>query len=193
MLSRHGPSGPRLDCAPVTVLSREELRAALAADPPLVEDVDEGAQLQPNGVDLRIERVQRFTSPGVLGAADGAREPAAREDVPPDADGWWDLPPGAYVIGYRERVNLPNGVMAFARPRSSLLRSGIAVHTAVWDAGYSGRGEGLLSVLNPGGYRLQRGARVVQLVFLRLGREAAEGYRGRYQGEGDLSVMEPRD
>jgi dUTP pyrophosphatase len=70
-----------------------------------------------------------------------------------------------------------------ARPRSTLLRSGVAIHAAVWDAGYSGRGEGLLSVLNARGYRLQRGARVLQLVFFRLSSPTAEGYRGRYQGE----------
>ena len=40
------------------VLSREELRAALAGTPPLVEDVDPALQLQPNGIDLRVERVQ---------------------------------------------------------------------------------------------------------------------------------------
>ncbi|HEX9269542.1 MAG TPA: deoxyuridine 5'-triphosphate nucleotidohydrolase, partial [Candidatus Limnocylindria bacterium] len=86
--------------------------------------------------------------------------------------------------GYMERVNLPADLMAFARPRSTLLRSGVAIHTAVWDAGYSGRGEGLLSVLDPRGYRLQRVARVVQLVFLRLASAVGEGYRGRYHGEG---------
>ena len=166
------------------MLSREELRAALAADPPLVEGIDQQTQLQPNGIDLRIERVQRLTSPGLLGAAPNLREPAAREDVHPDVDGWWDLHAGSYVIGYLEKVNLPAELMAFARPRSSLLRSGVAIHTAVWDAGYSGRGEGLLSVMNPKGYRLQRGAAVLQLVFLRLGAPTSEGYRGRYQGEG---------
>ena len=102
----------------------------------------------------------------------------------PDADGWWDLHQGSYVIGYAEKVNLPPDLMAFARPRSTLLRSGVAIHTAVWDAGYSGRGEGLLSVLNPKGYRLQRGAAVLQLVFLRLSNATAEGYKGKYQGEG---------
>jgi dUTP pyrophosphatase len=168
----------------VSVLSREELRAALAARPPLVEGIDQQTQLQPNGIDLRIDRVQRLTSPGLLGAAPQLREPAAREDVQPDSDGWWDLHAGSYVIGYAETVNLPTDVMALARPRSTLLRSGVAIHTAVWDAGYSGRGEGLLSVLNPKGYRLQRGAAVLQLVFLRLGAATAEGYRGKYQGEG---------
>lgn len=166
----------------MSVLSREELRAALAADRPLVEGIDQALQLQPNGIDIRLARVERLTSRAVLGVQ--LRIPAERSEVAPDAEGWWDLDPGAYVIRYLERVNLPNDVMAFARPRSSLLRSGVAIHTAVWDAGYSGQGEGLLSVLAPQGYRLQRGARVVQLVFVRLGSPAAEGYAGAYQGEG---------
>ncbi len=165
------------------MLSGEELRAALAARPPLVEDIDIAAQLQPCGIDLRVALVHRLSSAGVLGT--DAREPASREEVAADDDGWWDLPPGAFVIGYRERVNLPNDVMALAQPRSSLLRSGVAIHSAVWDAGYSGRGEGLLAVMDPHGYRLQRGARVLQLVFYRLAVPASAGYRGRYLGEGE--------
>ncbi len=167
---------------PMAVLSREELRAALNAHPPLVEDADP-TQLQPNGIDLRIERVQRLTSPALFGVSDSVREPAAREDVPADQDGWWDLHPGGYVITYREKVNLPHDLTAFIRPRSSLLRSGVTIHGAVWDAGYSGRGEGLLSVLNHRGYRLQRGARIAQLVFFRLSSATSRGYAGRYQGE----------
>lgn len=167
---------------PMSVLSREELRALLGARPPLVEGVDVEAQLQPNGVDLRVERVQRLVGSAKLGAADG-RDPAAREDVPADGEGWWELVPGPYVITYRERVNLPADLTALIRPRSSLLRSGVAVHGAVWDAGYSGRGEGLLSVLNERGYRLQRGARIAQLVFFRLSSATKAPYAGRYQGE----------
>src|SRR5438552_14832055 len=149
---------------PVTVLPREDLRAAMATTPPLVEDADVHLQLQPNGVDLRVERVQRLTSPGLLGAADNVREPAAREDVEADKDGWWDLHRGAYVITYREKVNLPTDPMALSRPRSTLLRSGVAIHGAVWDAGYSGRGEGLMAVRNSRGYRLQCGARAAMVV-----------------------------
>jgi len=167
----------------MSVLSREELRAAVAGDPPLVEGIDADVQIQANGIDLRVERIQRLTSPGLLGASDALREPAAREDLQSDNDGWWDLHRGAYVITYREKVNLPHDLMALARPRSTLLRSGVAIHAAVWDAGYSGRGEGLLSVLNARGWRLQRGARVLQLVFFRLSTASAEGYKGRYQNE----------
>lgn len=167
----------------MAVLSREEIRAALDAHPPLVEDVELGMQLQPNGVDLRAERVQRLTSPALLGVADAVREPAGREDVRADDDGWWDLHQGVYVLTYREKVNLPPHLTALVLPRSSLLRSGVTVHGAVWDAGYSGRGEGLLAVMNARGYRLQRGARVAQLVFFRLSSATLDGYTGRYQGE----------
>lgn len=169
----------------MAVLPREELRRLLAGTPPLVEDVgDLERQLQPNGIDVRLDRVFKLTSPALLGEADALREPAAREEIQPDADGWWDLHQGSYVIGYRERVNLPADVVALGRPRSTLLRSGVSVQGAVWDAGYSGRGEGLLTVFNGRGFRVQRGARIVQLVFHRLEQATREGYRGKYQGEG---------
>ena len=156
---------------------------ALQADPTLVEGLEPGLQVQPNGIDLRLERVQRLASPGVLGATDAVREPASREDVAADADGWWDLHTGSYVITYVEKVNLPLDLIALGRPRSTLLRSGVAIHGAVWDAGYSGRGESLMVVSNQHGYHVQRGARVLQLVFIRLGQPVAHGYGGHYQGE----------
>jgi dUTP pyrophosphatase len=60
---------------------------------------------------------------------------------------------------------------------------GVYVPTAVWDAGYAGRGEGLLQVTNPRGVRLQRGARIVQLVLFRLTEVPSSAYRGAYQHE----------
>ena len=59
----------------------------------------------------------------------------------------------------------------------------MAIHTAVWDAGYEGRSTSLLQVVNPEGFRVQRNARVMQLVFLTLSSRTAEGYRGQYQRE----------
>src|SRR5207247_9655806 len=118
-----------------------------AARPP-TEATARPPQLPPHAVALPVERVQRLTSRGLPGADDNVRDPAAREDVQADKDGWWDLHRGAYVITYREKVNLPADLMALSRPRSSLLRSGVAIHGAVWDAGYSGRGAGLMAVLN---------------------------------------------
>ncbi len=89
---------------------------------------------------------------------------------------------GRYVIRLVETVTLPRDVMAFGRPRSSLLRCGVAIHTAVWDAGYSGRSEALLVVYNPAGFRVRRGGRVLQLVFVGLD-APTRPYDGRFQGE----------
>jgi dUTP pyrophosphatase len=165
------------------VLSREDLQALMAADPPLVAGVrDLAAQLQPNGIDLTLHAVARFVDGGELGAASADRRLPRTEELPFDAGGWLELPPGPYLVRYYETVNLPRDVMAYSPPRSSLLRSGVAVHGAVWDAGYSGQGAGLLVVSNPAGFRLQRGARIVQLVFHRL-TGATHGYSGAYQGE----------
>jgi deoxycytidine triphosphate deaminase len=51
--------------------------------------------------------------------------------------------------------------------------------TAVWDAGYEGRGEGLLEVYH--GIELEQGARIAQLVLARADHE--DTYTGSYQGE----------
>ncbi len=167
------------------VLSREEIAGLLEALPPLVEGmVDPEAQLQPNGVDLTVDSVARFAGPGTLARDNRDRRLPAVEELAFDEGEELFLPPGPYLIRFGETVNLPADCMAYARPRSSLLRSGVALHTAVWDAGYSGRGAALLVVYNPHGFRLQRHARVAQLVFHRLGRATAEGYQGAYQGEG---------
>ena len=103
--------------------------------------------------------------------------------LPFDAEGRVYLAAGAYMVTFNEIVNLPRHVMAMARPRSSLLRCGVAVHTAVWDAGYKGRSQALLVVYNADGYRLSSDARVAQIVFMYLVAPATEGYSGRFLGE----------
>ena len=167
-------------------LVREELLARLKQDPPLVENLlDPEVQVQPHGIDLSVARVFRFDGPGRVGfpSAHTALPPVT--EIPFDAEGWVHLPPGPYRIRLAERVHLPLDVFAIARPRSSLLRMGVHVGTALWDAGYSGQGEALLIVHNPHGMDLQHRARILQLVFFSLDRAPKEGYKGRYQGEGD--------
>jgi dUTP pyrophosphatase len=60
---------------------------------------------------------------------------------------------------------------------------GAVLGTAVWDAGYRGRSTALLIVANPDGMRLERTARVLQLVFFTLDAPTVRGYDGTYQGE----------
>jgi len=140
-------------------------------------------QLQPNGFDMTLRDVAQLTTPGAVGAEDASRELSETQPLEFGADGWVQLKPGPFLVTFNEVVNLPLDVMALGRPRSSLLRSGAAIHTAVWDAGYRGRSQALLVVYHPGGYRLQRDARLMQLVFFRMETAVGLGYQGRFQAE----------
>jgi deoxycytidine triphosphate deaminase len=53
------------------------------------------------------------------------------------------------------------------------------LNTAVWDAGYSGKGEGLLQVGHD--IEIEAGARIAQLVLARADHEGT--YDGSYQHE----------
>jgi len=165
------------------VLSQQDIHSLLQQEPPLIEGyIDLETQVQPNGVDLTLREVAMLQTSGKIATSDSQRLVSGLAPLVFDGLGFIDLMPGAYIITYNEIVHLPNNVMALARPRSSLLRCGVTVNTAVWDAGYSGRSQSLMVVYNPQGFRVQRNTRVVQLVFLRLTQET-EGYRGVYQEE----------
>ena len=165
------------------ILSRADIQRLLKNEPPLIEGlVDPEEQIQPNGVDLTLREVAMLQSPGKIAVANSQRVVSDLSPLVFDGLGFIDLMPGVYSITYNEIVHMPNDVMALATPRSSLLRCGVTVNTAVWDAGYSGRSQSLMVVYNPQGFRVQRNARIIQLVFLQLTRET-EGYQGTYQGE----------
>ncbi len=171
----HGPSG---------VLSGAQIRERAAGNPPLVSGAPMlEQQIQPNGLDLTLREVSRFKGPGKLAVSNSERRLPEVEPLPFDPDGNLHLEPGPYHIAFNEIVHLPLNIMALGRPRSSLARCGVAIHTAVWDAGYHGRSTSLLVVANPAGFWISRDARVLQLVFLTLSRAAGEGYQGAYQGE----------
>ncbi len=167
----------------MTPLSKEEILRLVAQKPPLVEDyISLEEQVQPNGFDLTIREIGMPQSWGKMGAKSGDRFIPDLAPLVFDGLGFIDLIPGSYVITFNEIVNLPKNVMALGAPRSSLLRCGVTVHMAIWDAGYSGRSRSLMVVYNPQGFRLQKNARIAQLVFFRLSGET-QGYSGAYQGE----------
>ena len=167
----------------MTVLSRRDIRNLLQQNPPLIEcHIDLETQLQPNGFDLTLRDISLLESAGKIATSNEQRLVSDSAPLVFDSSDFIDLIPGTYIITYNEIVHLPNNVMALARPRSSLLRCGVTVGTAVWDAGYSGRSQSLLVVYNPQGFSLQRNARITQLVFFHL-TEETEGYQGIYQEE----------
>lgn len=168
----------------MSVLSKKSLLTLLEARPPLVEGLLAAQeQVQPNGIDLTLREIASLATAGQVGVANADRRLSGLSPLPFDGQGGLDLAPGAYLITFNEVVHLPRDVMALGRPRSSLLRCGVNIHTAVWDAGYEGRSQALLVVSNQHGFRLAKDARLMQLVFIRLSEETPEGYSGIFQGE----------
>ena len=166
-----------------SVLNSVQIRRLIGRTPPLVSAyIDLDRQLQPAGLDLTLRQVAVFANGGKVTRDNKNRQVSDLEPLQFDAGGYLSLASGPYMITYNEAVNLPLNIMALALPRSSLLRSGVTVHTAVWDPGYAGRAQSLLNVINPAGFILERNAAVVQLVFFNLD-TVPQGYQGGYQGE----------
>jgi dUTP pyrophosphatase len=167
----------------MAVLSGNDIRRLIKRDPPLIEGwIDLDTQVQANGFDLTLRDVAIMASAGRIGVENSQRVIPALSPLAFDANGYLDLITGTYIITYNEVVHLPKNIMALGRPRSSLLRCGVNVGTAVWDAGYEGRSQSLLVVYNYQGFRVQKNARITQLIFMTLTGES-EGYDGVYQGE----------
>lgn len=114
-------------------------------------EIDED-QIQPNGVDLTIDKLYR-TSGEAHFFEDGYEKPD-RTLIEPDQTLFEDrsavyqIPTGVYPIVYGEKVEIPEGYIGRVYPRSRLMRCGLHLTSALWDQGYEGIGEGLLQVPN---------------------------------------------
>lgn len=161
------------------------LRRRLAGDPPLLSGLpDPETQLQMNGIDLTLAEVGTLgRGPGRVDFDNRTRRIPAPNLVAPAPDGVFRLAPGPYWVRYNETVSIPPDVFAIGRTRSSLLRSGAQIGTALWDSGYRGRSGSLLTVHHPDGLELAANARILQLVFFHLPQPADRIYHGTYQNE----------
>jgi dUTP pyrophosphatase len=139
-------------------------------------------QLQPSGFDLSLTEIRVFDGHGSVDFSNKKRTIAKTIPIKQDEDGWYHLSKGCYQIVYNEIVKMPLDLVAIARTRSTLLRNGATVETAVWDPGYKGRSSSLLVVHNKDGMRLKKDARVVQLIFFKT-HNVGKGYRGIFQDE----------
>jgi dUTP pyrophosphatase len=140
-------------------------------------------QVGPDGIDLTVRLVEEFRSAGVIDFDNTSRTLAQTEKIEFDEEDYVFLDQGAYRVLFNEVVNIPNDLIAFAFPRSTLLRCGASVKSAIWDSGYTGRSTSLLVVFNHNGLKMKRNARVVQLIFFRTTKPVKEIYSGVYQME----------
>ena len=141
-------------------------------------------QLAPNGIDLTVNKIFKFTQAGSLDFSNSERVVPQGDEILPkkrqksDKYGWWELEKGVYKIRTNEVVSLPANLAALGFSRTSVLRMGALTQNGVWDAGFSGKGEFILAVGNPQGINIKQNARIIQLIFYRV--EETEEYNGMY-------------
>ncbi|MGQ9680588.1 MAG: deoxyuridine 5'-triphosphate nucleotidohydrolase [Candidatus Bathyarchaeia archaeon] len=161
--------------------SREILK--LIKEEELIKDfIDLTVQLQPSGFDLSLSEVHEHIGAGRVDFTNQERSLASTIPVTSDGGGWYTLSKGCYLVVFNETVKIPLDIVAIARTRSTLLRNGASVETAVWDPGYQGRSSSLLVVHNSKGIKLKKDARIAQLLFFKIG-EVEQGYQGIYHKE----------
>ncbi|MBR9681181.1 MAG: deoxyuridine 5'-triphosphate nucleotidohydrolase [Candidatus Altiarchaeota archaeon] len=143
-----------------------------------LEGVNE-EQIQPAGVDLTVDAIWEMDSSGELDFSNKSRKiPKGREL---DFESPIHLNPGGYLVRYGEKISIPKDCVGMVLPRSSLMRMGATLVSALWDPGYTGRGKGLLIITNPHGIDLHPNARIGQMTFFRG--DAKGTYEGSYQNE----------
>ena len=148
------------------VLTGNEIRDLISKNNLVQNYIDLDTQITPNGFDMTVREIHRIISGGAVDFSNEKRKLSETKKID-FVDEFVFLEKGSYKIVYNEIVNIPPNIIALGRPRSTLLRCGANVGTAVWDRGYSGRSESLLLVDNEKGIKIFKDARVLQLVFMR--------------------------
>jgi len=175
------------------ILGKEEI-LKLIVEKKMIEDyIDLEQQLQSCGFDVTVDRIYRFKDTGTLAFDNTHRKLPEKEDITDELSSWEDeiqvitLQEGHYLVKLNETVRLPKDVAAIALPRSSLMRMGSTISSALWDPGYEGKGY-LLLIVGKNGLKIERNARFAQLVFFST--IGAEEYRGSYYKENlQLTIM----
>ena len=177
------------------ILSDRDIRERLAEGDLVVEPLaDPDLQIQPASVDVRLGRefleFQRTNIPSIHPGSETEIEDYVTETYIED-DEEFILHPGDFVLGTtRERVEIPDDLVAQVEGRSSLGRLAVVVHATAGfvDPGFRGRITLELSNLGTAPVALSPGMRISQIVFTELSRPAAEPYgseRGsKYQDQG---------
>jgi dCTP deaminase len=176
------------------ILSDVDLLRRLEAGDLVVDPIDDvEMQVQPASIDLRLGteflEFKRTNIACIHPNRDAEVSEYVSETHVPEGDEFI-LHPGDFVLGTtKERVEVPDDLLATVEGRSSLGRLAIVIHATagIVDPGYEGQITLELSNLGTAPVALTPGMRVSQLVFTELKSPADRPYgaeRGsKYQGQ----------
>ena len=170
------------------ILSDADIVRRLEEGDLVVEPLDDPSlQIQPASVDLRLGRefleFQRTNIPCIHPGSEREVEEYVTESVVEEGEEFI-LHPGDFVLGTtKERVEIPNDLLAHVEGRSSLGRLAIVVHATagVVDPGYRGQITLELSNLGTAPVALTPEMRISQLIFTEM-KSAADRPYGTERG-----------
>lgn len=147
---------------------------------------------QPSGLDLRLGKVFSLKEEEgeVYGILNGQKLIPDHEEVPLtqfhdvecgiDIFGWALAPGIPYICQVQEQIKIGDNNAQLYLPRSTLLRAGINVYTALGDLGYNGHLSFLVINHSNSFFFIEKGERFAQLVDFEV-RGGSESYDGDYQ------------
>jgi len=140
-------------------------------------------QLQPNGIDLTVNSVQRpLLANHVSEIRSKNFPPSTFDPMIPDGDSKSVLllPDSSpfYLINFNEIIKLPEGVAAVIFKRSTLNRMGHKLESGLWDSGFTGNLGCTVWPSHP--LKIFSGDRLAQVVFFRA-EVSGVLYDGDYQ------------
>lgn len=142
--------------------------------------IDSKLQTQIAGFDLTIRDIMKLSNGGEIDFDNSSRKIPDHETIEP-INNKWKLKPGGYLVRYNETVKVPLDAVGILLPRSSLMRTGGTLCSAVWDPGYEGRGIGLM--ITYAEIIFHKNARIAQIIFIKTQKETEKGYNCKYQNE----------
>ena len=145
---------------------------------------------QPSGLDLKVGRVFVIDDVFPCGIVNGTKTIPKYSEVYPQPvpeygyDLCWKIEPHKpYIFEVDKQIKIGEHNAQFYLPRSTLLRCGVNVYTALGDLGYNGHLSFLVINHRHGGdFYISPGERFAQLVDFEV-RGGSESYDGDYQEE----------
>ena len=155
----------------------------------LYPNLDED-QYQPAGIDLKLGKIMKFNTKGenVYGLVNGQKYLPKQEELSDSAIkmgagklevGYMLEPHIPYIAVVDKKMKIPKNYLQRYYPRSSLLRAGVDVRTAIGDPGFNGYLSFLIINHLDVPFFIQKGERFAQMVLEEVD-GVMEGYDGDY-------------
>lgn len=133
--------------------------------------------VQPNAVDLSIEKVFRIKPNLFVIDAENHKQHRGVEEVLPDEDGFFYLEPDTYEVIAHETVSVGPDEAGYVIGRSTMNRNNLLIRSSIYDSGYTGTCCTVITV-GSGPAKIQKGTRFAQYVSWKA--ESLKQYNGSY-------------